>query len=80
MKRTTIALGLSLLAAPAFAQQQVDPAMLQRALSAIQIQRNQAFDLAASWEARANGLAEELAKAQARIKDLDPKPETKEQK
>lgn len=80
MKRTTIALGLSLLATPAFAQQQADPAMLQRALSAIQIQRNQAFDLAASWEARANGLAEELAKAQARIKELESKPETKEQK
>lgn len=80
MKRTTIALGLSLLAVPAFAQQQVDPAMLQRALGAVQVQRNQAFDLAASWEARANGLAEELAKAQARIKELEPKPETKEQK
>ena len=80
MKRITIALGLSLLAAPALAQQQADPAMLQRALGAVQVQRNQAFDLAASWEARANGLAEELTKAQARIKELEPKPETKEQK
>lgn len=78
MKRLSLALGLSLLAAPALAQQQPpDPATLQRALGALQTQRNQAFDLAASWEARAGGLADELTKANARLKELEPKPADK---
>lgn len=74
MKRTIIALGLSLLVAPAFAQlQPPDPATLQSAISAIKSQREQAFDLAASWEVRARSFAADLDKANARIKDLEPK-------
>jgi hypothetical protein len=75
MKRLLIA--LSLFATPAFGQQAPDPAALQRALVAIQSQRNQAFDLAASWQAQAASLSEDLAKAQARIKELEPKDEPK---
>lgn len=75
MKRLIVI--VCLIATPAFAQQQPhpDPMTLQRAINALQAQRNQAFDLAASWEARANGLADDLAKAQARIKELEPKTE-----
>lgn len=55
----------------AFAQQQPDTALLQRAANAIQAQRNQAMDAAAVAEARAAGLAEDLAKSNARIKELE---------
>ncbi len=57
------------------AQQQPDPVVLQRAVAALQAQRNQALDSAAAAEVRAAGLADDLAKAQARIKELEPKPE-----
>lgn len=59
-----------LLATPAFAQQQPDPAM-QRLLDAIAVQRNQASNQAASCEARSGGLSDDLAKALARIKELE---------
>ena len=65
-----IAAALSL-AAPAFAQQQPDPAFLQRALGSMQAQRNQAMDALAVSEAKSAGLADDLAKAQARIKELE---------
>jgi len=73
MKR--LALALLLLATPAVAQQQQqpDPAFLQRALASMQSQRNQALDSAAIADAKAAGLAEDLAKAQARVKDLEHK-------
>lgn len=62
-----------LIASPALAQQQPDPALMQRALAAMQAQRNQALDIAAEREAQ---LMLELAKAQARIKELEqPKAE-----
>lgn len=65
----------ALLPTVALAQpQQTDPAVLQRAIAAIQLQRNAAWDAAASAEIRAAGLADDLAKAQARIKELEPKP------
>lgn len=60
-------------AAHAQQQQQPDPAFMQRALTALQSQRNQALDLAASQEARANGLQDDLMKAQARVKELEEK-------
>jgi hypothetical protein len=67
-------LALLFLATPALAQQSNDPLFLNRAISALQQQRNQAWDAAAVAEARAAGLADDLAKANARIKDLEPKP------
>jgi hypothetical protein len=75
-----LALIFALAASPAFAQQPAaDPANLMRAVSVLQQQRNSAMDQSASEAVRANGLAEELAKAQARIKELEksaaPKPE-----
>ena len=54
---------------PALAQQ-IDSAFLQRALGVLQTQRNNALDAQASAEARAAGLVEELAKANAKIKEL----------
>lgn len=62
-----------LFAGAALAQQQPDPALLQRAANALQAQRNQAMDALAVAEARGAGLADDLAKAQARIKELEPK-------
>jgi hypothetical protein len=55
----------------ATAQQQPDPAFLQRALAAMQTQRNQAQDIAAEREAQ---LMLELAKAQAKLKEQEAKP------
>lgn len=72
MKKIMIA--AVLLASPAFAQQQPDPRFMQRAIAALQSQRNQALDAAAGAEARAAELADDLARAQARIKELEPKP------
>lgn len=60
---------------PAAAQQpqpkQDDPAFMQRALTALQAQRNQALDYAAVEAARVAALTEELGKAQTRIKELE---------
>lgn len=53
--------------------QQADSAFLQRAVSVLQAQRNAALDQAAVAEARASGLQDDLTKAQARIKELEPK-------
>lgn len=62
-------------AMPAFAQQAPDPAFLQRALGAVEQQRNQALNSQAVAEARAAGLSDDLAKAQARIKEMETKSE-----
>lgn len=77
MKKITLA--FLLLTTPALAQQQSspDPAFMQRAISSLQVQRNQAMDAAAINEAKAAGLADDLTKAQARIKELEKKPEEK---
>lgn len=73
------------LTSPTFAQQAIDPAFLQRALDSIANQRNSAQNTAAAQEARAIGaelrvtsLTDELAKAQARIKELEAPTEPKE--
>lgn len=73
---------LFLLTSPAFAQLQQgpDPAFMQRALDSIAAQRNNALNAAAVAEARVAGLTEELAKATARIKELEPKPEPEKKK
>lgn len=67
---------LTLASFSAFAQQP-DPATLQRTIAILQSQRNQIMDALASTELRVATLAEDLAKAQARIKELEPKPEAK---
>lgn len=54
--------------------EQPDLQVLQRAVSILQAQRNQAQDSAAAAEVKAAGLADDLAKAQARIKELESKP------
>lgn len=64
------------LLAPAVAQQP-DAAFLQRAISAVQTQRNVAMDAAAVAEARVAAVTEELNKAQARVKELEAKIEEK---
>ncbi|MEI5710467.1 hypothetical protein WB401_46285, partial [Streptomyces brasiliscabiei] len=53
--------------------EQPDPAFMQRAIAALQNQRNQALDAAAAAAAKAEGLSEDLVKAQARIKELEEK-------
>lgn len=73
MLRKLITASALLVATPAFAEQP-DPALLQRALQAMQAQRNQAMDAAAIENAKAAGLADDLAKANARIKELEPAP------
>lgn len=65
----------------AFAQQP-DPAFMQRAIAALQAQRNAALDAQAVSEAKVAGLTEDLNKANLRIKgfedkDKDNKPEVK---
>lgn len=75
MKR--LSLLLLLISSPALAQQQPDTAFMQRAITAIQTQRNAALDQAVLLQAKVDGLTEDLAKAQARIKELEPKPEDK---
>jgi hypothetical protein len=69
-----IIFALTLTASGAVAQQ-ADPQFLQRAVPVLQAQRNQALDAAAAQQARADGLADDLAKAQARIKELEQKQE-----
>lgn len=57
----------------AFAQQQTDPVILQRTIEVLEGQRNQAFNREALAEIRAAGLAADLAKASAKIKELETK-------
>lgn len=62
---------LLLLATPAIAQQQPpDQATMQRAIAAIQAQRNAALDQAASIQVEAQRLADENAKLKAEIEAL----------
>lgn len=57
--------------------QQADPAFLQKALGAMQSQRNQAMDALAVSEAKAQMAADQITKEQARIKELEDKYEPK---
>lgn len=67
-----IILASFILATPAYAQQP-DIVFLQRALGAIQTQRNAALDAQAIAEAKASGSADELVKANNKIKELEDK-------
>lgn len=67
MKRLAILLALA--ATPALAQQQPDPAFLQKALAVLQAQRNAALDGQAAAEARAAMLADENAALKKQVED-----------
>lgn len=71
MRRYVLAAAV-LLSFPAYAQQsqQPDPATLQRAITAIQQQRNAALDQAATFQIEAQRLADENAKLKAEIEAL----------
>lgn len=72
MKRAfAICIILALAATPALAQQQPapDPAFLQKAIMALQAQRNTALDGQAAAEARANMLAEEAATLRKQLEE-----------
>lgn len=57
--------------------QQADPVFLQRAITAVQTQRNLAMDTAAVAEAKLVTITEELTKAQAEIVNLKKQLEDK---
>lgn len=57
--------------------QQPDPAFLQKAINAVQTQRNLAMDSAAVAEAKLVTVTEELTKAQAEIVNLKKQLEDK---
>jgi hypothetical protein len=75
--RLIVAILAALISTAAFAQQQQDLDFLKRALAAMLAPRNLALDSAAIAEAKQAGLADELAKAQARIKEIEPMPPKK---
>ena len=50
-----------------------DPAFMQRAITALQTQRNSALDAQALSEAKLAGVIEDLNKANTRIKELEAK-------
>jgi hypothetical protein len=78
--KSLCALVFSLITVAAAAAQQPDAAFMQRALASLQAQRNGAMDAAAAAEAKAGLLTDELAKAQARLKQLEPKnPDAKQE-
>jgi hypothetical protein len=66
---------LILLTSGATAQQQPDPATSQRLLEITKAQRAQFLELFTEAVARGDVLANELSKAQARIRELEKKQE-----
>ena len=73
MKRFAIA--LLFLATPALAQQQPDPAAMQKAIAVLQGQRNQALDREATAAVQAAALAEENEKLKSEIAELKKRAE-----
>jgi len=78
MKKLLLATVLMISAVPTlFAQTPVaspspsNEPFLEKAIAAMQTQRNNALDQAAIWEAKAHGLEADLAAAQKKIKDLE---------
>lgn len=63
-------------AVPAYAQQ-ADPDFMQRAIVALQQQRNEALDKVAASEAKLSKSQEDLNKANLQIKGLQDKYESK---
>ena len=75
MKSIAVAVAL-LLAIPALAQQPPpDPAFMQKAIVALQVQRNAALDAQVVAEARAAQLSDEVAALKKQIEDAKPKAE-----
>ena len=58
--------------------QQADPIFMQRAITALQTQRNSALDAQVVAEAKVTGLTEDLNKANAKIKELEEQLKPKE--
>lgn len=73
--RNFIIAGFLLTSTAALAQQQPDAATLQRILASTQAQRNQFLDAFNAASARVDALTDDLARAQARIKELETKPD-----
>lgn len=73
MRKYLIAV-LMLVSFPAFGQRSMTTVELTAALTAAVEQGNYARAMHIQSEAKAAGLADELAKAQARIKELETKP------
>ena len=72
------AIAFTLISTAALAQSQApDATFLQHAITALQAQRNAAFDQAASQQARADKLEDDLKAANAKIKELSPKEDDK---
>jgi hypothetical protein len=70
---------LQLLVSPAQAQQtSLDPVLLARMLSMTQTDRAGMLNMLTESQARAALLTDELARANARIKELEPKPDVPE--
>lgn len=82
MKKLVLLLSITI-STPVFAQQPPlppAPTFLERAIASVQTQRNVALDAQAVAEAKLAILTEELAKANAKIKELEPKPKEEEAK
>jgi uncharacterized membrane protein len=60
--------------------QQVDPEFLQKAISSLQIQRNNALDAQVVSESKLATANEQLAKANQKIKELEDKTTEKPKK
>lgn len=74
LKKTILVISLVLVSNAGYAQQQQpDPAFMQRAINALQKQRNIAMDNQAIAEAKVDELGANLAKAQEKIKELEAK-------
>jgi hypothetical protein len=76
-RRLVIAAIISLFETAAFAQQPLDSAFMQNALTALQAQRNGALDQEAVCEANGKKVADTLKTAQDRVKELEDKYEPK---
>lgn len=68
-----VLLFLVLLTSPALAQQNTDTAFLQKAIVSLQNQRNNALDALTVAEARVANTADDLNKANTKIKELEDK-------